>query len=61
MLIVDRRSGASEIVNFISLNIERECYVMAYQLETRVSEEMLYVFLSAREKIIDTDDFMILV
>ena len=36
VLVVDRRGGAGEIVDLVDLDIERECHVVAHQLEARV-------------------------
>jgi hypothetical protein len=55
MLIVDRRSRASEIVDLVRLDVERERHVMADELEAGMSMEMLQVTLGAGEKIVDAE------
>ena len=38
VLVVNRRGGAREIVDFIDLDIERESYVVAQNFELRIVE-----------------------
>ena len=53
VLIMDRRSWTSEIVNFVRFDVERERHVVAHEFEARVSVEMLHVSLGACEQIVD--------
>src|SRR5579863_304306 len=52
MLVVDRRSRTSEIVDFVHLDVERECHVVAQKLKTGMGMKMLNVPLRAREKVV---------
>lgn len=56
MLIVDGRSGACQVVDFVDLEEEGMDDVVADELEVGMVEEMSNVVLAPREKIIDTDD-----
>jgi hypothetical protein len=60
VLIVDWRSGAREIVDFIHLDEEGEGHVVAHELEPGVTMEMLDVALGAREQIVDAKHFVTL-
>lgn len=58
VLIVNGRSRARQIIDFGRLYIERKCYIMAHQLETRVAQEVLDIAFRAGEKIVGADDLM---
>jgi hypothetical protein len=58
VLVVDRRSRAGEVVDFVDLDIERKRHIVAQQLETRVAEQMADVLLAAREEVVDADDIV---
>jgi hypothetical protein len=53
VLIMDWRSWASEIVDFVRLDVERKRHVVTHELEAGMSVEMLQVTLGAREQIVD--------
>src|SRR5262249_49567376 len=55
MLIVDRRSRASEIVDFVRLHVERKRDVMTEKLEARMGMEMLHVAFRAGEQVVDAE------
>src|SRR2546430_17152335 len=53
-LVMNGRSRASQIEDFIHLNVERETDVMPGQLEPRVRQEMMHVVASGRIEIAGT-------
>ena len=53
VLIMDRRRGAGEIVDFVDLDIERQGHVVAHELELRMAGEMRDIVLGAGEQIVD--------
>ena len=53
-----RRGGASQVVDFVDLQQNRLCDVVADQLEVRAVEQMGDVRLLAGEKIVQADDVM---
>ena len=57
-LIMDRACWAGEIVNFVALDIERKCYVVANQFKTRISKQMINIAFGTGEEIVDADDFI---
>ena len=57
-LIMNGRSRASQIEDFIDLDVERKTDVMPGQLEPRVRQEMMHVVSSAGIEIVDTQDFV---
>src|SRR5262245_55080536 len=55
-LVMNRRCGTSEVVDFVDLDIKRECDIVAHQLEKLVIEKMFDIFASAGKKIIDAQN-----
>jgi hypothetical protein len=49
VLVMDRRRRASEIVDLIDLDIERECHIVPNQLEILAIEKMLDIAARTRE------------
>jgi hypothetical protein len=52
-LIVHGRCRASQIVDLVDFDIQREGDVVAHELETRVLEQVLDVRLASREEVVD--------
>jgi len=61
VLIVNRRGRASQIVDLVHFDIEREGHIMAHQLEVRVIEQMGDIVLGASEEVVETDDIVAVV
>lgn len=56
VLIMDGRSRTCQIIDFIHLNVQRVCDVMAKELEIRVIHEVQDITLGARVEIVDAED-----
>jgi hypothetical protein len=56
-LVVDGARGASEVVDLIRLDIQRERHIVAEELEALVADQVLYIPPRPREEIVDADDF----
>ena len=54
-LIMHRRGGTGEVVDFINLDIERKRHVVAHQLKAGVIHQMFDVAPRAGEEIIDAE------
>ncbi len=54
VLIVDRRRGASQIVNIVNFDIQRESNVMPDHFEILMIEQVFDVALYAGKEIVDT-------
>ena len=61
VLVMDRRGGAGEVVDFVDFDEQREGDVVAHQLEFRVGEEVRDIGLVAGEEIVGANDFMAVV
>jgi uncharacterized protein (DUF736 family) len=57
-LIMDRRGGTGEIINFVDFNEKRKGDVVTQKLEALMIDESVDVAPSARKKIIDAEDFV---
>jgi len=55
-LIMNRRGRACEIIDFVDLNVERECDVVPRQFEMLVIEQLLNILASAGEKVIGAEN-----
>ena len=55
-LVVNWRGGTREVIDFVDLNVERECYVVPRQFETLVIEKMLDILAGTGEKVIDAEN-----
>ena len=53
MLIVDRGGGASEVIDFVDLDIERKCHIVANKLKMWMPMKMIQITFRACEQIID--------
>ncbi len=60
VLIVDGRSRAGEIVDFIDLHIERKGHIVAYEFKARVADEMGDIGLGAGKEIVDANNIVAL-
>jgi len=58
VLIMDRRSGAGEIIDLIDLEQYRFGYIVAYQFKSRMVHQVRDVLLTASKKIVKADDLM---
>ena len=58
VLIVDRSSGTSQVVDFVNLHIEREGDVVANKFKIRISQQMDDIPLGPRIEIVDTEDIV---
>jgi hypothetical protein len=58
VLVVNRRCGTGEVINFIDLNEQRKSHIVAHEFEARVCKKMLDIALRPREQVIDAKDFM---
>ena len=58
VLVMYWRSGAREIVNFVHLNIQRECNVMPHQFKIILIQQVSNIVLTAGKEIIHTNDVM---
>ena len=56
---MDGTCGAGEIVDFIALDIERKCYVVANQFKTRISQQMINIAFGTGKEIVDADLYFI--
>ena len=52
-LVVNGRSGAREVVDFVDFDVQRKCHVVPGQFEMLVVEKVLDIFSAAGEKIVD--------
>jgi len=52
VLVVDRRRGTSEVVDFVHLDIQRKRHVVTDELESRIAVQVVDVPLCAREQVI---------
>jgi hypothetical protein len=59
-LVMDRGSGAGEVVNLIDLYVERECHVVPKDFEARVGQEMGDVVLGGGVIVVHTEDLIAL-
>jgi hypothetical protein len=57
-LIVDRGGRASEIVDFVNLDIVGKTHVVADQFEAQLREQMAHVVARACVEIVNAEDFM---
>lgn len=57
-LVMDGRSRASEIKDFVDLDVKWKTYVMPHQLEAWVREQMMHVTPSSGVEVIHTDDMI---
>src|SRR5262245_42149076 len=57
-LVVNGRSWAGKIENFIDFDVERETNVVAHQLEARIRQQMMDVASRPRVEIIDAQNFI---
>src|SRR5262249_61891505 len=57
-LVVNGRSWAGKIENFIDFDVEREANVMAHQLESRIRQQMMHVASGPGVEIIDAQNFV---
>jgi len=55
-LIVNRRSGAGQVVNLIELRVEWKCHVVADGLKAMVLEQVRNIGACASEIIVDAND-----
>ena len=53
VLVVHRRGRAGEVVDLVDLDIEREGYVVAHQLEARLAHQVRDVGPAAGEEVVD--------
>ena len=53
---MNRRGRACEIIDFVDLNVERECDVVPRQFEMLVIEQLLNILASAGEKVIGAEN-----
>ena len=53
VLVMDRRSGAREVVDLVDFHVERKGHVMTHQLEVRAVEQMRDVVLRAGVEVVD--------
>ena len=60
MLVVNGRGRAGKIINFIDLDIEWKCDVVAQQFEPAVVQKFVDVEAGASEKIINAKDIAFL-
>ena len=60
MLVMDRRSWASQIVNLVDLHIERERDIVPDHLEIRVIEQRNDILARARKEVVDADNLVTL-
>jgi hypothetical protein len=58
VLIVDRSSGTSQVVDFVDLHIEREGDVVANKFKIRISQQMDDISFGPRIEIVDTEDIV---
>ena len=58
MLVVHRRGRASEVVDLVDLDVEREAHVMTHKLETRMVVKVVDIAFGAGEKIVDAENFV---
>ena len=59
-LVMDRRSGARQIVDLIDLDIERERHIVAHHLESGIADQMRDVGPAAGEVIVDAEHIVAL-
>lgn len=57
-LTVIRGSRAGQIINLITLDIERECHIVSNQLGIRVRYKMCNIMLCAGKEIINTNNII---
>ena len=56
-LVVDGRGGAGQVVDFVHLDKQRECYVVTDDFKARVGQQVFDVLLGTGEEVVHTDDF----
>src|SRR5215468_973814 len=57
-LVVNGRSRAGQIENFIDFDVERETNVMAHQLEARIRQQMMHLASGPGVEIINAQNFV---
>ncbi len=57
-LIMNRGGRASQVVNFVNLNIQRKRNIVANDLEMRIPQQMKNIIFTAGKKIIRTQDIV---
>jgi len=55
-LIVDGRRRAGHVVNLIDFDVDRECYIVSQELESRLPHKMQDIVLCAGKEIVQTQD-----
>ena len=58
MLIMNRRGGTGQIVDFIDLHIERKRHIMPHELEARVIVKLVDIALGTGKEIVGTKNFV---
>ena len=58
VLVMNRGGGASQVIYFVHLNIQRKSDIVAQKLKSWIAEQMLDIALVAGEVIVDTQDIM---
>ena len=58
VLIVDRRSGAGEVIDLIDLQQDGLDHIMADQFKVRFAQQVANILLLAGEEVIEADDIM---
>ena len=58
MLVMNRRGGAGQVVDFIHLHIKGKSNIVANQLEVGSPKQMQDILFSGRIKIISADNIM---